>query len=52
MATGSECCTNPPVSTAEFTGKDRDNESALDYFGARYYSNQHGEVYESGLEFE
>ncbi len=26
----------------KFTGKERDSESGLDYFGARFYSNAHG----------
>ena len=28
--------------THKFTGKERDSESGLDYFGARYMSSQHG----------
>jgi RHS repeat-associated protein len=35
-------CTVAPLSTALFTGKDRDTESSLDYFGARYYSSTMG----------
>ncbi len=26
----------------QYTGKERDNESGLDYFGARYYASSHG----------
>ena len=28
--------------THQYTGKERDNESGLDYFGARYYASAHG----------
>ena len=38
---GMSCAINPQ-STALYTGKDRDSESNLDYFGARYYSSQMG----------
>ncbi len=31
-----------PVTKWFFTGKERDSESNLDYFGARYYSSQYG----------
>jgi RHS repeat-associated protein len=31
--------TGPGVNELKFTGKRRDTESQLDYFGARYYSN-------------
>jgi RHS repeat-associated protein len=48
LAFGEEC-TTPPCSTAEpgtnskkFTGKERDVESGLDYFGARYYGSKVG----------
>jgi len=30
------------LNTQKFTGKERDNESGLDFFGARYYSGPHG----------
>jgi RHS repeat-associated protein len=30
-------CTVPPLSTEQFAGKERDNESGNDFFGARYY---------------
>jgi RHS repeat-associated protein len=33
-------CTD--ISPVHFTGKERDNETQLDYFGARYYSNALG----------
>jgi RHS repeat-associated protein len=36
----------PPLAPSsnhyKFTGKERDTESGLDYFGARYYSSAHG----------
>ncbi len=32
----------PPVAPRQFAGKERDAETGLDYFGARYYSNQTG----------
>jgi len=31
-----------PCKSHKFTGKERDSESNLDYFGARYYSSQYG----------
>jgi RHS repeat-associated protein len=31
-----------PVSRLEFTGKERDSETGLDYFGARYFSSAQG----------
>jgi RHS repeat-associated protein len=31
-----------PIVRQKFTGKERDNESGLDYFGARYYSGRDG----------
>jgi len=34
--------TGPGVNELKFTGKRRDTESQLDYFGARYYSNAFG----------
>jgi RHS repeat-associated protein len=34
--------TGPGVNELKFTGKRRDTESQLDYFGARYYSNAYG----------
>ena len=34
--------TGPGVNELKFTGKRRDAESQLDYFGARYYSNAYG----------
>lgn len=34
--------TGPGVNELKFTGKRRDTESQLDYFGARYYSNGFG----------
>jgi RHS repeat-associated protein len=35
------CATNPPgTNTFKFTGKERDQESGLDYFGARYYGSR------------
>jgi RHS repeat-associated protein len=34
--------TGPGVNELKFTGKRRDTESQLDYFGARYYSNVFG----------
>ena len=30
------------ASATEFTGKERDSETGLDYFGARYYSGAQG----------
>ena len=33
---------SPGPSRQKFTGKERDNESGLDYFGARYYSGPQG----------
>jgi RHS repeat-associated protein len=37
-------CTTPPsdLSPMHFTGKQRDGESGLDYFGARYYASNMG----------
>jgi RHS repeat-associated protein len=32
------CFPSMPAASLEFTGKERDNETNLDYFGARYYS--------------
>jgi RHS repeat-associated protein len=34
--------TGPGTNHYKFTGKERDTESGLDYFGARYYSNALG----------
>src|SRR6185369_16168403 len=34
--------TGPGVNELKFTGKRRDTESQLDYFGTRYYSNVFG----------
>ena len=34
--------TGPGANELKFTGKRRDTESQLDYFGARYYSNAYG----------
>jgi RHS repeat-associated protein len=37
------CATNPGVGAGQpkkFTGKERDNETGLDYFGARYYGSR------------
>lgn len=47
---GEECttapCQNPPQAGSgqpkRFTGKERDTETGLDYFGARYYGNRIG----------
>ena len=39
------CATNPTLGSGqprEFTGKERDSETGLDYFGARYYSSRVG----------
>jgi hypothetical protein len=36
------------ATTLKFTGKERDAETGLDYFGARYMSSAQGPVYESG----
>jgi len=33
---------SPPPNHYKFTGKERDAESGLDYFGARYYSSSYG----------
>ena len=33
----------------KFTGKERDGETGLDYFGARYFSASTGQVYCAGL---
>src|SRR5271170_406064 len=35
-------CTQPAFSQSHYTGKERDNESGLDYFGARYYASSMG----------
>jgi RHS repeat-associated protein len=37
-----DCAWQNVVPTYEFTGKERDGESGLDNFGARYYSSQYG----------
>ena len=39
----------PTSSPLHFTGKPRDTETNLDYFGARYYSQRHGKVDVAGL---
>ena len=39
---GLSCTGGPDASEQHFTGKDRDVESTLDYFGARYYSSTLG----------
>ena len=36
--------TKPAVCASRFTGKERDTESGLDYFGARYYASTTGRV--------
>lgn len=36
------CMTNCDVSASRYTGKERDTESGLDYFGARYYASTMG----------
>ena len=39
------CATNPGVAASQprhFTGKERDTETGLDYFGARYYGSKIG----------
>src|SRR5688572_13273805 len=47
-AYGEECATapcsttQPGTNTKKFTGKERDVESGLDYFGARYYGSKLG----------
>jgi RHS repeat-associated protein len=40
--TGTTPCVNNNDTTHKFTGKERDSESNLDYFGARHYSSQYG----------
>ena len=35
-------CTSTDISPMHFTGKERDTESGLDYFGARYYGSNMG----------
>ena len=40
------------ASRNQFTGKERDAESGLDYFGARYFSGQCGDVHDKGLSRE
>jgi RHS repeat-associated protein len=42
MTSSSSLFTQPPVFLSEFTGKERDAETGLDYFGARYYSGAQG----------
>src|SRR6266545_393298 len=44
---GGDCAPNPPCvtqppDTKQFAGKDRDTDTAFDYFGARYYDNAAG----------
>ena len=39
---GGELDTNPTTNNYKFTGKERDAESGLDYFGPRYYGNNMG----------
>jgi len=39
---GQELDNNPPADDYKFTGKERDSESGLDNFGARYYSSSMG----------
>lgn len=39
---GGEPADAPDRSPLRFTGKERDRETGLDYFGARYYANQMG----------
>jgi RHS repeat-associated protein len=39
---GERVLTDTDPNQYKFTGKERDTESALDYFGARYYSSQFG----------
>jgi RHS repeat-associated protein len=39
---GGSGCSPSSVNNYLFTGKDRDSESGLDEFGARYYSSQYG----------
>jgi RHS repeat-associated protein len=45
---GATTCTSgqavfgPPINDILFTGKQRDSESDLDYFGARYYNSNRG----------
>ena len=39
---GDSGSSNPNPSTDHFTGKERDSETALDYFGARYYGSAMG----------
>jgi len=34
--------TNPDIEAQKFTGKERDNETGLDFFGARYFSGAQG----------
>jgi RHS repeat-associated protein len=36
------CGSTPPGQPRRFTGKERDNETGLDYFGARYYGSRIG----------
>jgi RHS repeat-associated protein len=40
--TGQDCYANPWTSGKMFTGKERDQETGLDYFGARYMSAAQG----------
>jgi RHS repeat-associated protein len=35
-------CYDVPVRVSRFTGKERDSESGLDMFGARYYGSSLG----------
>jgi RHS repeat-associated protein len=39
---GLSCLGNGDISKVHFTGKERDTESGLDYFGARYYGSSMG----------
>ncbi|QHN03183.1 hypothetical protein FTO74_07230 [Granulicella sp. WH15] len=42
MTPDSTCASKPSFSSSRYTGKERDAESGLDYFGARYYSSNMG----------
>jgi RHS repeat-associated protein len=37
-----------PIFMSQFTGKERDAETGLDYFGARYYSGAQGRFMREG----
>jgi RHS repeat-associated protein len=51
LSRGADCVTDFTMMMTRFTGKERDAETGLDYFGARYFSGAQGRFTSPGAPF-